>query len=112
MLSQVPPSPYSTSVRGLAGRVSFLIVACVSHSAIMAGEDFEVTGTGAEKFRAAIAAAEAGKTDQAIRRYQQYAKLHTGVPATYYYLGNLYWDTGQKVKARQQFKRAKAACPG
>jgi len=45
---------------------------CVLPGVAMAGEDFETIGTGAETFRAAVAAEDAGETDRAIKLYRQH----------------------------------------
>ena len=60
----------------------------------------------------AVAAEDADKLDEAAALYQKFIDAHSGVPATYYYLGNLCFDTGRRAEGMEAFKRGKSASPG
>lgn len=60
----------------------------------------------------AVVAEDAGRTDAAIELYNEFIGKHSGVPGAYYYLGNLYLDTGRQDEAAGLYRRGKAARPG
>ena len=84
------------------------------HSLPVPAADGECADLGCEGrlLERAIAAEDTGKLDEATELYRQFIDEHPGVPAAYYYLGNLYFDTGRRSEAASAFRRGKSASPG
>jgi len=74
-------------------------------------DDFNFTGRNADILRRAVAFEKEGKTTDAVAEYRLYLKKNEDVVPVYFYLGNLYWDSGYKDKALETFKEAEQACP-
>lgn len=81
-------------------------------SGTAAAEALKLSGSGAEHFQQALRHEAAGELDQAIAAYERYLAEHENIAYAYYYLGNAYFDLGEKEKGLAQFKKAAEACPG
>jgi tetratricopeptide (TPR) repeat protein len=73
-------------------------------------QEVKIIGSGAEIFRRAIAYEQEGKIADAVAEYRLYLKKNKDVAPAYFFLGNLYWDSGYKDKALETFKQAENAC--
>ena len=84
-----------------------LAVTATALAAVPARADkLDDLGRYGKDFKKAIALADRHDTAGAIRAYQRLIEQHTDVPIPYYFLANLYWDAGQKDRAREQFAKA------
>jgi tetratricopeptide (TPR) repeat protein len=73
-------------------------------------QEVKIVGKGAEIFRRAIAYEQKGKIADAVAEYKLYLNKNKDVAPAYFFLGNLYWDSGYKDKALETFKQAEKAC--
>lgn|GEM_PF-5080200 len=74
-------------------------------------DDLKITGKDSNIFKKAAAHELEGQIPEAIAGYKLYLKKNKDVVPAYFYLGNLYWDSGDKAKALETFKQAEKACP-
>ncbi|OHE57584.1 MAG: hypothetical protein A2Z47_03770 [Thermodesulfovibrio sp. RBG_19FT_COMBO_42_12] len=74
-------------------------------------QELKLAGKHAKIFERAIALEKEGKTTDAAAEYRLYLKKNKDVVPAYFYLGNLYWNTGFKDKAMETYKEAAKACP-
>jgi len=88
---------------GLSASLSF---ALKSHA-----DELNFTGRDADILKRAVVLEKEGKTADAAAEYRLYLKKNKDVVPVYFYLGNLYWDSGYKDKALETFKEAEQACP-
>jgi tetratricopeptide (TPR) repeat protein len=74
-------------------------------------DDLKFTGRNADILKRAVACEREGKIADAVAEYRLYLKKNKDVVPVYFYLGNLYWDSGYKDKAQETFRQAEQACP-
>lgn len=75
-------------------------------------DDLNIIGKDADVFRKAVAYEDEGKIADAVAVYRLYIKKNRDIAPAYFYLGNLYWESGRKENALETYKQAEAACPG
>lgn len=88
------------------------LVACAALNAAANTEDLKIIGKDADIFKEAVAHEDAGETADAVAAYRLYLKKNQDIAPAYFYLGNLYWESGHKDKALETYKQAEEACPG
>jgi tetratricopeptide (TPR) repeat protein len=95
-----------------------LLIAAVL-AALMAGPPFttaanagelDFIGKNADILKRAVSLESENKIEDAAAEYRLYLKKNEDIVPVYFYLGNLYWDSGYKDKARETFKQAEKAC--
>ncbi|MGO8991622.1 MAG: tetratricopeptide repeat protein [bacterium] len=84
---------------------------CLPFALISHADELKFTGRNADTLKRAVAFEREGKTTDAVAEYRLYLKKNKDVVPVYFYLGNLYWDSGYKDKALETFKEAEQACP-
>jgi tetratricopeptide (TPR) repeat protein len=100
-----------------ASRRAFAIIlfmgltACLPFALKSHADELNFTGRNADTLKRAVAFEREGKTADAAAEYRLYLKKNKDVVPVYFYLGNLYWDSGYKDKALETFKEAEQACP-
>ncbi|MDY6862025.1 MAG: hypothetical protein SV062_03445 [Thermodesulfobacteriota bacterium] len=80
----------------------FIIIAIItllSFSFKAYPEELKIVGKDASIFKKALKLEKEGKTADAVAAYRLYIKKNKDVVPAYFYLGNLYWDSGYKDKA-------------
>ena len=87
------------------------LIACLPSALASYADELDFTGRGADILKRAVAYESDGKTADAVAEYRLYLKKNKDVVPVYFYLGNLYWDSGYKDKAQEAFKQAEQACP-
>jgi tetratricopeptide (TPR) repeat protein len=87
------------------------LTVCLPFALVSHAEDLNFAGRDAETLKRAVTFEREGKTADAVAEYRLYLKKNKDVVPVYFYLGNLYWDSGYKDKALETFKQAEQACP-
>jgi tetratricopeptide (TPR) repeat protein len=94
------------------GMILFMALAvCLPFASASYSDELNFTGRNAETLKRAVTYEREGKTADAVAEYRLYLKKNKDVVPVYFYLGNLYWDSGYKDKALETFKQAEQACP-
>lgn len=88
------------------------VLVCLSLSVEANPEDPNIVGKDADVFKKAVAHEDEGNIADAVAAYRLYLKNNTDIAPAYFYLGNLYWESGRKEEALETFKQAEEACPG
>jgi tetratricopeptide (TPR) repeat protein len=87
------------------------LIACLPFVLAFYADEVNFTGKDADILKRAVAYESEGRTADAVAEYRLYLKKNKDVAPAYFYLGNLYWDSGHKDKAQETFKQAEQACP-
>jgi len=87
------------------------LIACLTFALASYAVELNFTGKDADIIKRALAYESENKTADAVAEYRLYLKKNKDVVPIYFYLGNLYWDSGYKDKALETFKQAEQACP-
>jgi tetratricopeptide (TPR) repeat protein len=87
------------------------LVVCPPFALVPYADELNFTGRNADSLKRAVTYEGEGKTADAAAEYRFYLKKNKDVVPVYFYLGNLYWDSGYKDKALETFKQAEQACP-
>ncbi len=82
-------------------------VLCISSSY---GDELNISGKGSGILKNAVNLHRQGQTTPAAAEYRLYLKKHSDVAPVYFFLGNLYWETGFPDKALSTYKKSKQAC--
>lgn len=103
-------------MRNFSRMFSFILVlnllVCLSLSVEANTEDPNIVGKDADVFKKAVAYEDEGNITDAVAAYRLYLKNNKDIAPAYFYLGNLYWESGRKEEALETFKQAEEACPG
>jgi tetratricopeptide (TPR) repeat protein len=99
-------SPRVFAIIFLMGLTLCLLFAFISYA-----NELNFTGKNADSLKRAVTYEREGNTADAVAEYRLYLKKNKDVVPVYFYLGNLYWDSGYKDKALETFKQAEQACP-
>ncbi len=87
------------------------LTVCLPFALISYADEINFAGRNADCLKRAVTFEKEGKTTDAVAEYRLYLKKNKDVVPVYFYLGNLYWDSGYKEKALETFKEAEQACP-